>query len=288
MLRIYTLLITIILINGVSKIYAQELEDWREVMKLLIYSPRYFGPNAFPIPTLLSGIVGNHCEVELCGEYHYYTGDKTKNIYGRLYIPLVKGKVAFEVSCTVETDFILTTQTQEERHASGTKNSGMISGDIIFGNHYQILRSEKWADIVGRMYLRTASGHRLSLARFSDAAGYWFDITFGKTIFRNPSGNAFLRLQGMAGFYCWMTNSLIHRQNDAISYGIGINSKYKNLVFQSDLSGYHGYEKNGDSPLELRTNLNCELGKNILSIRYRLGMKDVLYDTYSLGFIRYF
>ena len=52
-------------------------EDWRDQMEYLIYSPRYFGPNAFPIPELTGGRLSARWEVELRGEYHTMTGDQT-------------------------------------------------------------------------------------------------------------------------------------------------------------------------------------------------------------------
>lgn len=285
----YILLIAGLLLSGFTRTYAAVGdEDWRERATHLIYSPRYFGPNALPIPTLHSASVSNRWEVEFRGEYHHYTGDKTKNWYGRLYIPLVNNRVAVEVTCTYETEYTLTPETRDERFAAGLKNFDQILGDVTIGTHYQILRSEKWLDIVGRMYIRTATGQRLAEARFTDAAGYWFDLTFGKTIAKNKSGTASLRVHGMAGFYCWMTNSMVHRQDDAYTYGIGVTGKYRNLSIQTDYAGYTGYENNGDRPRVLRTNLSYELKKNILSFKYSHGMRDNLYDSYSLGYIRCF
>ena len=44
-------------------------EDGSDRMENLIYSPRYFGPNAFPMPTLRDGQVSQWYEAELRGEY---------------------------------------------------------------------------------------------------------------------------------------------------------------------------------------------------------------------------
>ena len=43
-------------------------EDGSDRMENLIYSPRYFGPNAFPMPTLRDGLVSQWYEAELRGE----------------------------------------------------------------------------------------------------------------------------------------------------------------------------------------------------------------------------
>ena len=80
----YILLIAGLLLSGFTRTYAAVGDaDWRERATHLIYSPRYFGPNALPIPTLHSASVSNRWEVEFRGEYHHYTGDKTK-IYGMI------------------------------------------------------------------------------------------------------------------------------------------------------------------------------------------------------------
>lgn len=67
-------------------------DDWRDKTPLLKYAPRYFGPNAFPFPELMGGKLPSRWEVELRGEYHKMTGDKTKDVFARLYIPIAKGR----------------------------------------------------------------------------------------------------------------------------------------------------------------------------------------------------
>ena len=48
------LLIIILTFFSISKGMAED-DSWRENVKYLIYSPRYFGPNAFPMPTMRGG-----------------------------------------------------------------------------------------------------------------------------------------------------------------------------------------------------------------------------------------
>ncbi len=265
-------------------------EEWRDNMSNLIYSPRYFGPNAFPIPEVRNGKVGNRFEVEVRGEYHSYTGDKTKDIFTRAYIPFVKGKVALEVSYLWKEHYKLTPETRDERHAWDLKSPLGYNGDVIVSSIFQVLRSDKWVDILVSANIKTASGGRLVDARHTDAASYWFDATFGKELTNGIHGdtNYYIRMQAVMGFYCWMTNDIVHRQNDAISYGVGLSAGYGNWGFTTDLAGFHGYEKNGDSPLILRNNLTYEIKKNIISLRYHHGMKDRLYETYGLAYIRCF
>jgi len=232
--------------------------------------------------------VGNRYEVELRGEYHYYTGDKTKDLFARIYIPFVKGRAAVEVNWVITEDYKMTPETRDERYAVQTESPISCHGDIVVSTFFQLLKSKKWADIVISANLKTASGNRVCDARYTDAAAYWFDGTFGRNLVELPESGFTLRVQAMVGFYCWMTNDLVHRQNDAVSFGGGFSVNYRNFNLMTDLSGISGYKDNGDHPLNLRNHLSYEIKKNIISLRYNHGMKDRLYDTYSLGYTRCF
>ena len=56
------LLITFVFVFSATYSHA---ESWRDKTELLIYSPRYFGPNAFPIPEMRDGQVSERYEVEV-------------------------------------------------------------------------------------------------------------------------------------------------------------------------------------------------------------------------------
>jgi hypothetical protein len=262
-------------------------QGWRDGMENIIYSPRYFGPNGFPIPELRESTVSKRFEAEVRGEYHYYSGDKTKDLFARVMLPIVRGKAAIEISAVIFEDYKLTPETKEERFAAETESPISYNGDVIVSTFFQLLKKPELMDIMVSLNLKTASGGRLVDARFTDAASYWFDVTAGRKLYCNEEANAQISVQGMAGFYCWMTNDRVHRQNDAVHYGIGFTARLKNVTLQSDFAGFHGYENNGDRPMILRNNLTYEYKKNGLSFRYYHGMKDRLYETYTLGYIRY-
>lgn len=263
-------------------------DGYHEQTKLLTYSPRYFGPNAFPVPQLRSGKVSSLYELEVRGEYHYFSGDKTKNIHTRVLLPFVKGRAGVEVSLNLFEDYKMTPEIVEERHAVGATPPITCHGDVVVSAFFQVLTSEKWMDITVDMNLKTASGGRLCDARYTDAAAYWFDLTLGKDLVKSAEDKFKLRLQAMVGFYCWMTNDYIHRQNDALSYGVGLTANYRNFTFLTDVAGFDGYKSNGDDSMVWRNNLRYEFKKNIVSFRYHHGMVDNLYDTVSLGYIRCF
>lgn len=261
-------------------------EGWRDKMEYLIYSPRYFGPNGFPMPELMGGRLSSRWEVEVRGEFHTMPGDKTKDVFARLYVPIAQGKAGITVSGVIREFYKTSTEVRDERNAVEVEPAEPCYGDVVLNCYYQVLRSEKWMDIIVSANLKTASGGRLCDARYTDAASYWFDCNVGRTLWQN--GEASLRAQGLVGFYCWMTNNMIHRQNDALCYGLGLQGCYRNFSLDCDYSGIHGYKKNGDQPMAIRTKLNYEIKKNILSFRYKHGVKDNLYDTYSLAYIRCF
>jgi len=271
-----------------SLIAVASAQSWRDNTAELVYMPRYFGPNAFPIVDLHSGAVGSRWELEVRGEMHRYTGDDTRDIYARLYIPVVKERVAVELCGVVVEDYVMTPETRDERHAVETESPITCYGDLIVNTFFQLLRSESLFDLMVDMHLKTASGSRLCDARYTDAASYGFNITAGRNIAQNASRTFAWRLQGMAGFYCWMTNDMVHRQNDAITYGAGTSLAYRNISLAVDYSGFNGYKNAGDRPAMIRTKFDFEYRKNIISLRYKHGVHDYLYDTYSIGYIRCF
>ena len=261
---------------------------WWEKMEHLIYTPRYFGPNAFPIPEMMAADLPSRWEVEVRGEYHTMPGDKTKDIFARAYIPIVKGKAGISVSGVIQEWYKTSPEVRDERSAVETEPPIPCHGDIIVNCYYQILRNRRWADIVISANIKTASGGRVCDARFTDAASYWFDANIARNLWEDPSRNAAIRLQVLAGFYCWMTNDDRNRQNDAICYGVGVRGTYRHFLLDADFSGFNGYRGEGDKPMQLRFKLEYELKKNILSFRYRHGVRDILYDSYSLAYIRCF
>jgi len=278
----YKCFIISFLIVFCGNIAAQYDEEWREEMNYLRYSPRYFGPNAFPLPELHNGLIGMRIEAEMLGEYHYYAGDRTKDVQLRCFIPVADGLAGLELSYLVYEYYNMTPETVAERHAAGTSWADGAHGDVIITSYYQLIR--KWNGLNGALEatLKTASGNRLADARFTDAATYWFDVNIGKSL------NKYISIQALAGFYCWTTNHVAHRQNDAIIYAAGISGCMGGLTAKADIAGLYGYENNGDRPLQLRTEIEYEISRNALSFRYKHGFKDSLYDTFSLAYIRYF
>ena len=102
--------------------------EWWEKVEYLTYSPRYFGPNAFPIPELVGGSLSSRWEVELRGEYHKTQGDQTKDIFTRLYIPVVKGRVGVNVSWVFQEWYEMSPEVRDERYAVELKSPIVCRG----------------------------------------------------------------------------------------------------------------------------------------------------------------
>ena len=85
----------------------------------------------------------------------------------------------------------------------------------------------------------------------SDAASYWFDANLGRTLWKRKDVNASIRVQALAGFYCWMTNDVVNRQNDAFCYGAGVLGTYRGFSLDCNYAGFRGYRDNGDKPMIL-------------------------------------
>lgn len=265
-----------------------QAEEWYEKRQYLTYSPRYFGANAFPFPELMGGKLPAHWEVEVRGEYHTMPGDQTKDLFARIYIPIAGGKSGVTVSGVIQEWYKTSEAVRDERHAVDVKSPIPCFGDVIVNCYYQVLRNAKWADILVSANIKTASGGRLCDARYTDAASYWFDANFGRNLWQSGDQKASIRLDALLGFYCWMTNQEDNRQNDAFCYGVGISGTWRSFFLKCDWSGFRGYQKNGDRPMLFRAKLEYEIKKNIISFRYRHGLQDFQYDTYSLAYIRCF
>ncbi len=260
-------------------------QDWRDQMQKLIYTPKYFGANAFPIPEVRSGIVGDKYELEVRYDYHKADGDETQNIFGRLFVPFGKGVAALDVRW-IPVEYYKTSEAiRIERNASRTDPSSEVHGDIMVIAMFQLLKSKKWLDAELSAGLKTGSGNMLVDARYTDAANYWFDIHAGRNLFSNEKERLNLRLAVMGGFYCYMTNSLIHRQNDAWMLGGGLKAQVKNMFLDADIRGFEGYWNQGDQPMLFHTKLKYAYKNHAIYFRYQEGLHDYIYQTYSGGYV---
>lgn len=255
--------------------------------RYLIMSPAYFGPNAFPVPDINQGLLQTNLQIETAFEGHYNSHEQTNNLYTKLFIPLIKGKVGIQLSMVPIEFFSHDTVIRDERFSRNYEGKGSSSGDLYISTQIQLLKGHpKWPDLLLGINLRTASGNEFGSARFADSPGYSFDLSAGKTIrFKNSPNNS-IRVYAMFGFYVWQTNLADHIQDDAILFGTGFQLQSKSFSLSNELGGFYGYLNNGDRPIVLRSRIQTKRDKRLnFSFQFEHGLQDYNFRSIRLSLI---
>jgi len=255
--------------------------------RYMTYSPAYFGPNALPVPEIRDGLINKRISLESRADAHLSTGDNTYNLFLKLDYPFWDGRIAVEVFGVPVEAFKMDTITRDERASRDIDAQGVTVGDLYFSTKIQLLRDHRtWPDIMLGVTLRTASGGQLGNARYTDAPGYYFDVSAGKSF--SISQECFIRPYLMLGFYAWQTNDDQHSQNDAFLYGLGLAVFNKKFEFNARYGGYSGYLNNGDAPMVIRANAILKRPKTNYKLSFQQGLQDLEYTSVSLGVILFF
>jgi len=264
-----------------------DLHGWEKGMpgwrNWIIMSPGYLGPNALPVPELKRGFLVNETEIELTASSQFHYGDPTQDLSGRLYIPFAGGKIAVELFGVIIEHYNYTEEIRNERISRDKDGKGTAVGDLNVTTMIQLVRNRKFPNTLLRVNLRTASGGNLEAARYSDAPGYYADLSFSKDI-GNPERLIF-RPTGMLGFYSWQTNDELNLQNDALLYGLGADLEKGSWRFTASSTGYYGYKNNGDRPWQLNFDLRKDINKMAFKVQYQHGLQDWMYRTVRFSFI---
>lgn len=232
--------------------------------RYLIMSPAYFGPNAFPIPDINQGILQSDLQLETAFEGHYNSHEQTNNLFTKLFIPLLKGKVGLQLSIVPIEFFSHDTVIRDERFSRNFEGEGHAYGDLYIGTQIQLLKGHpKWPDLLLGINLRTASGNEFGSARFADAPGYYFDLSAGKSYALKNRYIQSLRVYAMLGFYVWQTNLADHFQDDALLFGAGFQFYSKAISLSNEIGGLYGYLDNGDRPLVYRIQIQTAYSRNL-------------------------
>lgn len=253
-------------------------------------APAYFGPNAFPVPDMLDGRVQNHLRVEIAGDgYFGFQGDKTADVFARMFIPLFTDRVNLTVWMPMMEWYELTPERIATcRVPDSLAHSGSGAGDAYFSTDIQILRDKKWApDIALRAACKSASGGQYELARHYDCPGYFMDLSLGKSWYlgeRQASDEVKaveLRVAGSVGFLCWQTDN--GRQNDAVMYGLQLLVKSQYVSLRTTWSGYVGWENDGDKPMIIKGRLSGHAKQFEPYVEYQYGIKDYPFHHLRVG-----
>ncbi len=265
-----------------------ELHDWDGVSswkKYITYSSRYMGPNALPVPAVNTGELFDYTEIELGAEQHISTGDRTFDFLGKFNIPVAPGRVSLQVLYRPVEFYETDTITRDQRAARGYDPTGHSFGDFYISTFIQVIKDhDKLPDLLLAVNLKTASGTNLGNARHTDAPGYFFDASLGKTFLTGIKVITSWRPYFMGGFYSYQTNRSDFPQNDAFLFGMGLKIYTTLLVIENQVGGYLGYFGNGDQPVVYRLQflsrrdslLNYQLG-------FQYGIHDVPYYSFALS-----
>lgn len=247
-------------------------------------APAYFGPNAFPVPDMLDESISSKLEVSLSGDiFKGDFGDKTQAIGARIRVPLFSSRVNLSAWVPVLEHYTLTPAWKENARIEGQeKNSGCDFGSAIISTDILLMKETAkrpaWAL---RAALKTASEDSWAMARYYDCPGYYFDTSFGKELTIKNSYLKALRLGASGGFLCWQTDN--GRQNDATMYAVQFKVKFRHFDFSQDLRGYAGWEKDGDCPMVIKTQVQGHFQRFHPYISYQKGLQDYPYQQFSVG-----
>ena len=296
-IRIAAAVIFFALIVGSGKLKAGDFEDytwWNAVHNYDGYSPWYYylktsaaywGPNALPVPNLNEALITHKVTFEFRPEAHLSKGDKTYDIFTSLKLPLGK-RVDFEVFLVPIEHFSMDSATRFERYVRHIDASGFAGGDFWFGTNFQIVKSKGLLpDMVASFYFKTASGTGMEYIRYTDAPGYYMNLSFGKNIYQSDDKKNTLRIFGHGGFYAYQTWDPLHNQDDCISWGIGTKYSGERLWARAVLAGYWGYQNNGDRPAVVRFQVGTHGKKLNFALKYQEGIHDFAYQTIGLSTI---
>ena len=234
------------------------------------------GPNALPVPTIKNGKLPENAYFRFSVDNHRSRGDKTENLHTELFLPLFSPRVGLNLALVPIEHYKTDTLTRDLRRARGITGEGIAVGDLYIGTYIQLVKNHsRLPDVLLTINLKTASGNKLSDARYTDAPGYFFDLSMGKNINLDPQGSTYIRPHLMLGFYVWQLLGNDQLQNDALLYGLGFDLALPKFEITNALGGYYGYLGNGDRPLVYRVQIGTKF-KTV--VNYELGLQRGLND----------
>ena len=253
-------------------------------------APAYFGPNAFPVPDMLDGRTSSELKLELYGDCFLGTttgrvaDDITGDLFAKLTIPLFTPKVNLTVWLPLFEAFHTSAEVNALRRLPApfdtTDLQGVDMGDLYLSADVRILSQERHkVDMTARAVLKTASANQYHMGRCYDAPGYFFDAAVGRNFSLGNESN--LRLAVSTGFLCWQTDN--GRQNDAVMYGALVAYTYKRFTIDTCFGGYAGWERDGDRPMTLKTNLSYRIGDWSVRVGHQVGFVDWPYHQIRVG-----
>jgi hypothetical protein len=235
------------------------VSTWHSYMH---FEPGRMGPNALPVPETRRGLIDSTISMVLAPDFYTAPNDFTAGMFTQISIPF-KEVVSLQIWWVPVEYFNTDTIVRDYRAARTREAEGIARGDVYIGTVIQVLRDVPgWPDLALGINIKSASGGGLSDARHTNAPGYFFDLSGGKTLHLKQGHR--LRLFAMGGFYVYQTNRVDYFQNDAVMWGMGGTwlspGQWKASL---DLSGYIGYIGPLDRPAVIRAELRSPVWRNM-------------------------
>lgn len=247
--------------------------------------PGRMGPNALPVPDIRNGSIGKTGFFETDIDLHFSSGDKTQNLFVKLHLPIAKN-VALELWDVPYEQYQTDTVTRDHRAARGYTAEGSSTGDVYIATLISLVQNHtSLPDITLEIALKTASGNNLEDARFTDAPGYYFDLSFGKKYLLREGLDVYMRPYGMFGFYVYQTHRDDYFQNDCILWGGGLDIGNKRWELKNQVGGYHGYFGTYDRPVVYRLLLKYKLEKIQYQFQFQNGNGSYPFTSFRFGAI---
>ncbi len=247
-------------------------------------APAYFGPNALPVLDISEGRLYDRINIQIATDYYAgFKGDQTVDIFAKIAIPLFTERINLTAWMPIVEWYANTPQSLAAQRVTDTNaTKGHEFGDVYITTDIQLMQQHKYhIDWVLRVGLKTASGGSFEKARYFDNPAYFFDMTFAHSFLFNHGFFKELRLVGNGGFLCWQTDN--GRQNDAIMYGVMLKLKTRIFSLSETFGGYSGWERDGDLPMTLKTQLSFHIKDCEPFITYQYGLRDYPYHHIKLG-----
>lgn len=270
--------------------YSQDYGWWNEKhhwdgtthwSEYLITSAAFMGPNALPVQDILKGELPFDRSVTIAPEGYFGKGELTGDLFTRLFFPLFTDRAGLGISYVVAELYKTDTLVRDMRRSREYDPRGYCFGDVYFSTYIQLIKDHPFLpDLMFSANIKTASGTEMKAARNTNGPGYYFDLSAGKEYSIADGTNASIRPYLLAGFYAYQTNLNDYLQDDAITYGAGVDLKFGLFRLENQVGGYRGYLDNGDRPVVYRLRLSWERDSGmILSARFQQGISDFLFTS---------
>ena len=262
-----------------------------QAQQFMGYSPRWYGPNANPIPEAREAMIPQGLRLHNSLLYQLSQKDKTATLFTDLEIPIISERASVRIYGYGAEYFQWSPESISRRGITSDHQKGLIVGDIYLQTRVRLLAENAgWRpNVVLNYTLKTASPKPIAneSMRFFDTPGYFFHLEVGRNLLSPDASPVSLRLSGHIGFMCWET---VQKQNDAFTYALALSSQLQNWHLAIQLGGYNVWMKHsygseyGDEPMHLSARCSYRINRHLAaSCGLECGLRDYPFTQLSLG-----